>query len=224
MKNRIAWCFGIFLMVICSMLWVQNLRLGKEAADLRIELAQKNAPVAVAIEKPSASPEIDPEELERLQKNNLELIRLRNKFSLLQNELAELRQERDDLLRANRVSIPQDQSLRTNEALNETNRILSPAEAIASLIEQLINLQRGSEEMTAGVIALAKRLNVPDGETRAVSLADLTPHEIQQVRSYNNFQSDIKNRLLAIRALELKLAAEKIGMALPSRNNVSSPK
>jgi hypothetical protein len=201
MRTRIAWSLGISLVLFCGALLIQNLRLARQIEGLRIELTQKETPV-VASEEPKTL-KMDLDELDQFRKNNSELIRLRNKFGLLQNELAELHQQKANLLREKQQAEP---------ALEEKIRNNIRAEEMAELSQQLISSQLRLEGTKAAVVELSKRLKVPEGETMTVLIADLTPNEIQAVRSYNDLQRDLENNRRVVEALRAKLAYEKAAL------------
>lgn len=207
MRTRIAWSLGISLVLFCGALLIQNLRLARQIEGLRIELAQKETPV-VASEEPKTL-KMDLDELDQLRKNNSELIRLRNKFGLLQNELAELRQQKADLLREQQPA---------ERGSEEQTRTTVLAKVMNSLGQQLTEHQLDLERKKALLSEasknlrqeLAGRLNISEGETRGVSLAELTPGEIELLGLYHDSERDFENTLRVVKALTDKLAQTKI--------------
>ena len=200
MKAKIVWCFGIFLLLVCCILWVQKIRLKKDLADFQIVLEQKSTPL-VALEEPNASPKIDLEELERLQKSNLELIRLRNKFGLLQNEITALNRQKEDLLREKQqAEAPQQLTVIApifDKFLRDTIRDDNLA---------LIHHQGALEETKAELARLAKTLNNPDAQTNVRSRTNLPEAEIQQLRLYTDLKRDFEmhHRLVQVLTAQLK--------------------
>ena len=173
---------------------------------MRIELEQEEAPV-VAFEVPSA-PKMDLQELERLQKNNSELIHLRNKFGLLQNELTKLDQQKTNRLQ---------EEQKTDLALEEKIRNKIRADGKAELNQSLIRHQLDLEKEKAALVELSKklnlelsaRLNISEGEARAVSLEELTPNETELLRVYHDSQRDVENHRRVVEAMKRRLESKK---------------
>ena len=200
MKTRFAW-FCVLLVLACGILLIQNLRLARQIAGLRIEMEQKNSPVVASEESKTSKMESD--ELDRLRKNNSELIRLRNKFGLLQNELTELGQQKMDLLREKQQAEAQNQLLSVAPTFDERIRNQIRATEI-----ELIRHQRALEETRAELTGLARTLKIPDVETKLGSFADLSPAETQQLRPYYDLKRDFENHRRLVQLFTAKLAHE----------------